>query len=75
MVAEQLGHTLDVNLNVYTEAGFQLRKQAVNTLESALQSLNGVCELRSVGKLLKKLERETGIEPATSSLGTVLVTL
>ena len=39
VVADQLGHTLDVNLNVYTETNLRLRKEAVETLESAL---NGV---------------------------------
>ena len=39
VVADQLGHTLDVNLNVYTETTTGLRKEAVETLESAL---NGV---------------------------------
>jgi len=39
VVADQLGHTLDVNLNIYTETNTRLRKEAVETLESAL---NGV---------------------------------
>ena len=39
VVADQLGHTLDVNLNVYTETNLGLRKEAVETFESAL---NGV---------------------------------
>src|SRR5690606_2111853 len=42
VVAEQLGHTLDVNLNIYTDAGFQLRKKAVNILEASLRSSDGV---------------------------------
>lgn len=37
VVADQLGHSLDVNLNVYTQTALSLRKQAVNTLESALE--------------------------------------
>ena len=36
VVADQLGHTLDVNMNVYTETNLGLRKEAVDTLESAL---------------------------------------
>ena len=36
VVAEQMGHTLDVNLNVYTDAGLERRWEAVNRLESAL---------------------------------------
>ena len=39
VVADQLGHTLDVNLNVYTESNLGRRKEAVDALESAL---NGV---------------------------------
>jgi len=39
VVADQLGHTLDVNLNVYTETDFGHLKEAVETFESAL---NGV---------------------------------
>jgi hypothetical protein len=35
-VADQQGHTLDVNLNVYTETSIALKKQAVDGLESAL---------------------------------------
>ena len=36
VVADQLGHTLDVNQNVYTQAGLHRRKAAVDILESAL---------------------------------------
>ena len=36
VVAEQLGHTLDVNLNVYTKAGYNRRKQAVDMLEQSV---------------------------------------
>ena len=39
VVADQLGHSLDVNLNVYTESNLGRRKEAVDALESAL---NGV---------------------------------
>ncbi len=39
VVADQLGHSLDVNLNVYTDSSLGSRKEAVETLESAL---NGV---------------------------------
>jgi integrase len=35
-VADQQGHTVDVNLNVYTETPVALKKQAVDGLESAL---------------------------------------
>ena len=35
VVADQQGHTLDVNLNVYTETSVKSRIEAVETLESA----------------------------------------
>ena len=36
VVADQLGHTLDVNQNVYARAGLHRRKAAVEILEAAL---------------------------------------
>lgn len=36
LVADQLGHTVDVNQNVYTRASVARRKSAVDALESAL---------------------------------------
>ena len=36
VVADQLGHTLDVNLNVYTQSSLERRIEAVETLESSL---------------------------------------
>jgi hypothetical protein len=36
LVADQQGHTLDVNMNVYTQTSLESRIEAVNTLESAL---------------------------------------
>jgi integrase len=36
IVADQLGHTLDVNQNIYTQSGLERRKEAVDSLESAL---------------------------------------
>jgi integrase len=36
LVADQLGHSVDVNLNVYTKTSLNLRKQALNALESAV---------------------------------------
>jgi integrase len=36
LVADQQGHEVDVNLNVYTETPIALKKQAVDGLESAL---------------------------------------
>jgi hypothetical protein len=35
VVADQQGHTLDVNMNVYTESSLKSRIEAVETLESA----------------------------------------
>ncbi len=43
VVADQLGHSLDVNQNVYTQVLVERRLEAVNELESALgKSVNGV---------------------------------
>ena len=39
VVADQLGHTVDVNQNVYTKTGLGRRKKAVNSLEFALGNL------------------------------------
>ena len=36
IVADQQGHTLDVNLNVYTESSLERRIEAVQQLESAM---------------------------------------
>lgn len=36
LVADQLGHTLDVNQNVYTQSPVALRQEAVNRLENAV---------------------------------------
>jgi hypothetical protein len=36
LIADQLGHTVDVNQNVYTKASVARRKVAVDALESAL---------------------------------------
>ena len=38
VVADQMGHTLDVNLNVYTQTQLESRKGAVNQLEMALKT-------------------------------------
>ena len=37
VVADQLGHSVDVDLNVYTKTALGLRKQALETFESALR--------------------------------------
>ena len=36
--AEQMGHTIDVNKNVYTITSLKRRKEAVNALERAVGS-------------------------------------
>jgi len=36
IVADQLGHTLDVNLNVYTQTSLERRLEAVETIEASL---------------------------------------
>ena len=36
VVADQLGHTLDVNQNIYTQSPVALRREALNRLEQAL---------------------------------------
>jgi integrase len=41
LVADQLGHTLDVNQNVYTRVSIMKRKHAVDALEAALPSSIG----------------------------------
>jgi integrase len=37
VISDQLGHTLDVGLNVYTYVGFERKLEAVNKLDSRLQ--------------------------------------
>jgi len=37
VVADQLGHTLDVNQNVYTRVAFDRQAEAVNRLGAVLQ--------------------------------------
>jgi len=36
LVADQLGHSLDVNQNVYTQSPVESRQEAVNKLERSL---------------------------------------
>ena len=36
LVADQLGHSLDVNQNVYTQSSVEIRLEAVNKLEKSL---------------------------------------
>ena len=37
LVADQLGHSVDVNLNVYTDTALVLRKEATTALELAIE--------------------------------------
>ena len=41
LVADQLGHTLDVSLNVYAKCGLERRGEALALFESRLQDLDG----------------------------------
>jgi integrase len=53
IVADQLGHTLDVNQNVYTKAALHRRAVAVNVLDRALRKTlmepNGANQENSIG--------------------------
>ena len=73
LVANQRDHTLDVNPNVYTATLVEARKRALQRLKTGFSPLNGTQTVPTIrlnrSKLLEKMERETGIEPATSSLG------
>jgi hypothetical protein len=37
LVADQLGHSLDVNLSVYTDTALRLQNEAANALELAIE--------------------------------------
>jgi hypothetical protein len=37
LVADQLGHSLDANQNIYTQSPVEIRQVAVNKLEKTLQ--------------------------------------
>jgi hypothetical protein len=68
----QLGHSLDVSQNVYTQSLVESKPRAVSRLEKSLLvngGTNGAQIEAGLCKLLNHLERETGIEPATFSLG------
>jgi integrase len=49
LVADQLGHSLDVSQNVYTQSAVESRAEVVNLLE---RCLNGVEEFGTDRKLL-----------------------
>jgi integrase len=44
VVADQFGHSLDVNLNVYTQSALSLRAHAVNALESTVEKASKPAE-------------------------------
>jgi hypothetical protein len=69
--AEQMGHTVDVNENVYTITSLKRRKEAVNALEKAIGDcgLYRTLDFSMLLEVIENMERETGLEPATSSLG------
>ena len=48
VVADQLGHSLDVNLNVYTQTALSLRAKAVNTLESTVEKASKPAESQRI---------------------------
>jgi integrase len=55
IVADQLGHTVDVNLNTYTQVPVEIRQEAVNELEnfvSAKHPSNSTQEMEDARKLL-----------------------
>ena len=49
LVADQLGHSLDVSVNTYTQSAVESRLEVVNLLE---RCLNGVGEIQQARKLL-----------------------
>ena len=71
LVADQLGHEVDVDINMYTLTSVELRQAAVNRLETfvaAKQCSNGA-QNRGRSQVIELMEREMGLEPTTSSLG------
>jgi hypothetical protein len=77
VAADQRGHGIGAALDVYTKSSIEERAVAANQLEEAV--LTKVVQMPKNGGLwrvcfydvanLLKMERETGFEPATSSLG------
>ncbi len=56
LVADQLGHEVDVDINTYTLTSVELRQAAVNRLESfvgAKQCSNGAQEIGNARNLLE----------------------
>jgi hypothetical protein len=81
--ADQRGHGIGVALDVYTKSSMKDRAIAAKQLEDSVftKAVRGAKEVRVIlngglwrvrfwsGCKLLILERETGLEPATSSLG------
>jgi hypothetical protein len=42
IIAAMLGHTVDVSLNTYNQVGIERQRQAVQTLDCALQETNTI---------------------------------
>ena len=74
LVADQLGHSLDVNAKRLHAVASRKQAGGVNQLEKSLLSELNRAKIEhrveaGVRQVFEKLERETGVEPATSSLG------
>jgi hypothetical protein len=77
IIADQQGHGLGVHLSDYVDSSVTRKREAVaalwsdfKALRSELSAVNGTNEtradLRGV-QVIEKMERETGLEPATST--------
>ena len=60
VIANQAGHTLDVDLTVYTQTAIDQRRDAANKLESALRELNVAVCSRQNGRTRKLLKYGAG---------------
>jgi len=70
VAADQRGHGIGVSLDVYTRADLVQKLEAVRVLDSPVGNwLIAVSSGFFGGCKFLKMERETGVEPATSSLG------
>jgi hypothetical protein len=56
IVADQLGHSVDVNLNVYSKTSLKIRKQALDSMESAVLE-DGVFWNTLLKQLLEVIEK------------------
>jgi hypothetical protein len=73
LVADQLGHSLDVNPECLYEGFSGAEERRCRAVRGRARDVNGAQTEPRVKRvcvmLLIFLERETGLEPATSSLG------